>query len=398
MTTIPTGTVKFSDIQTALGGTNPIKFSEYYKDATEGYSSGIDGIPNRFSAIKVSNFRGKRRGLVGSYGFLYHRFTNAGASGRNGPTLQQCRTEYASATWAQDSNNNWLNMTSNNGIQVWKVPATASYSIHCAGASGGLDTHNNVNVTSGRIISAQVNLTENDTLHIVVGQQGESRMYQTGGGGGTFVFRNGIFGRFLMAAGGGGGSTHTQIGSDGNFGPSGRNAGGGSNADGGTGGSGGTGGTNGTGGSGGGGVLFTGNNGESGSAGTNGGTGGNGGASTQTSGGGGGAGVGLVSSAATFIGGAGSTNGTAGGHGGNGGFGGGGGAGRGNDGGGGGGGGGGYSGGGGGGGSFQNAGGGGGGGSFVADLGIVTASNLNWGINSGHGWVEIQSSETVTPR
>jgi hypothetical protein len=44
-----------------------------------------------------------------SYIFTLHTFTNAGATGRTGPTLSAVRSEYSSASWAQ--NNNYLSMT-----------------------------------------------------------------------------------------------------------------------------------------------------------------------------------------------------------------------------------------------------------------------------------------------
>ena len=51
------------------------------------------------------------------YSFSSHTFTNCGASGRNGPTLSQCRSQYASTGWQ----NTYLNM-STQGYQEWTVP------------------------------------------------------------------------------------------------------------------------------------------------------------------------------------------------------------------------------------------------------------------------------------
>jgi uncharacterized protein YcbX len=57
---LPTTNLKFSNLR-SLGGTNPIKFSGYYKDAVSGFASSITGIPNRGSSIRMSQFRGKQR-------------------------------------------------------------------------------------------------------------------------------------------------------------------------------------------------------------------------------------------------------------------------------------------------------------------------------------------------
>lgn len=71
------------------------------------------------------------------YTFVSHTFTNCGQTGGTGPILANCRGTYgAGVTWAQDTTNNYLNM-STNGIQEWKVPVTATYTIDAYGAQGG---------------------------------------------------------------------------------------------------------------------------------------------------------------------------------------------------------------------------------------------------------------------
>lgn len=54
-----TGPLKFSDIQTEFGGTNPISMSEYYKDASTGYASSVSDMSVKGTAINVGKFRGK---------------------------------------------------------------------------------------------------------------------------------------------------------------------------------------------------------------------------------------------------------------------------------------------------------------------------------------------------
>lgn len=51
------GVIKFSEIQTEFGGTNPINLTEYY---TSGYSSGVTGIPAS-GQISISQFYGKAK-------------------------------------------------------------------------------------------------------------------------------------------------------------------------------------------------------------------------------------------------------------------------------------------------------------------------------------------------
>ena len=56
-----TGQISLSNIQTIMGGTNPIALSEYYQNASTGFTSGISGIPNINSVIKLSTFQGKSK-------------------------------------------------------------------------------------------------------------------------------------------------------------------------------------------------------------------------------------------------------------------------------------------------------------------------------------------------
>jgi len=157
---------------------------------------------------------------VALYSFSTFTFDNAGATGRLGPDLSACRTRYAAqfptATWTQDTTNKYLDM-STNGIQLWTVPATGSYTISCAGAragSGGSFTGG-----YGRIVSGTFILTKGDILKLLVGQMGATYMASPGytintagtGGGGTFVttFDNTIL---LIGGGGGGGKNNPTWG------------------------------------------------------------------------------------------------------------------------------------------------------------------------------------------
>jgi hypothetical protein len=139
------------------------------------------------------------------YAYTPHTFTTAGASGRTGPTLSAVRTEYANAgaTWASSH----VNMTNNNGIQLWTVPATGSYTIRAVGAGvpySGDQTANGMNqFQKGMDATITTTLTRGEVLRILVGQSPDYALWGTGGAGGTFVVR-GTQTPIIVAGGGGG--------------------------------------------------------------------------------------------------------------------------------------------------------------------------------------------------
>ena len=301
------------------------------------------------------------------YPFSTHTFTTASVTGRNGPTLAQVQSAYSSQPWA--SNTAYLDMTTE-GVQIWTVPETATYTITAAGAVGGAGTAGAKAGGGGRVISGSISLVQNQHLYIVSGQAGTDNSYQAGGGGGTYVYADSISSTsYVLIAGGGGGATHGVAGIIGNTTTSGQTGTGTYGGSGGTAGAGGNKGlvSNGTAGTGTNGSAALGGNGSNTvDCATHGGAGGGGGTGT--------------SGAATFIGGlygAATTGGV-------GGFGAGGAGGSGCSGGGGGGGGGGYSGGGGG----SGGSGAGGGGGSAADA-SVTSYNNSAGTNTGAGYVTI---------
>lgn len=133
-------------------------------------------------------------------------FTSAGVTGYNGPTLSQIQSSYVATSWTQ--NTSYLNMTSNNGIQLWTVPANGVYRILALGASGG---GNQYYGGRGIYMRGDVSLTYGQVIQILVGQGGASMSGSTtcnsGGGGGTFVVGtvNGTANQPIIVAGGGGG-------------------------------------------------------------------------------------------------------------------------------------------------------------------------------------------------
>lgn len=151
------------------------------------------------------------------YSFSTFTFTSANVAGRAGPTLSQCLANYNTV------DNSWLNDTNFynvpvQGIQLWTVPRTGIYRITSAGARGGKSHAANLEGGFGAQIIADISLTKNDKIAIVVGQEGRDRSNSAlltgnygggGGGGGSFVYDNATT-TYYIVAGGGGGAASTR--------------------------------------------------------------------------------------------------------------------------------------------------------------------------------------------
>lgn len=135
-----------------------------------------------------------------------YEFSNAGVTGRNGPTLAQVNAAYDGTNLAGD-----INM-STQGIQEWTVPVSGTYTIAAFGAQGGNGSNGNGSSTTmgglGAIMKGEFALTAGEKLKILVGQKGsEETSYSHrpgGGGGGTFVVKSDNT-KLIIAGGGGGG-------------------------------------------------------------------------------------------------------------------------------------------------------------------------------------------------
>lgn len=137
------------------------------------------------------------------FSFSNHTFTpGTNTVGRDGPTLTELQSAYSSTSWV--SNTDYFNVVS--GVQLFKIPETASYTIQAAGSRGGQEISN---YGQGRIVNGTADFNKNDVLAIIVGQEGRNR----GGGGGTYVWYWGASissstpgtQNLIIAAGGGGG-------------------------------------------------------------------------------------------------------------------------------------------------------------------------------------------------
>jgi hypothetical protein len=132
-------------------------------------------------------------------------FTNAGATGRFGPTQSQINTSYAGTSLEGSVT---INET-HQGIQEWMVPATGTYRIEAWGSQGGNEKINQGGL--GAKVSGNFEFDFGSTLKILIGQRTEELPGEpndpyrrgAGGGGGSFIEFNGIL---LIAAGGGGGA------------------------------------------------------------------------------------------------------------------------------------------------------------------------------------------------
>ena len=98
-------------------------------------------------------------------------------------------------------------MTNDNGIQLWTVPATATYIIRAVGAGvtySSMYTTNGMNeFQKGMDATIITTLNKDEVINILVGQSVDTGTSQMGGAGGTFVVR-GTQTAIIVAGGGGG--------------------------------------------------------------------------------------------------------------------------------------------------------------------------------------------------
>jgi hypothetical protein len=164
---------------------------------------------------------------------------NNGTTGRFGPTLGQAQSACNNAAIAN-------NMTVSSGvISFASVFPAGTYTFRTAGASGGNSGSNSRTGGSGYQFDTSITLTGSETLKLIVGQAGIGGQGRTGGGGGaSWVWRDGDSTLLCVASGGGGAAYDNTSAANGDNGQSGTSGTAGKNSGGaaGTGGQGGTGG------------------------------------------------------------------------------------------------------------------------------------------------------------
>ena len=106
---------------------------------------------------------------------------------------------------------------------TYTVPAGVSQiTIVAQGADGGLATGAANGPGGGATVTTVVNVNPGDTVQFVIGAAGATGDLESGGGGGTGVFVNGVL---AMVAGGGGGEDNTGNGDGGQAGTGGSSGG-----------------------------------------------------------------------------------------------------------------------------------------------------------------------------
>lgn len=122
--------------------------------------------------------------------------SSCGAEGADGPaTKSACDAVYSGA-------GSQLLDSVSNGIQVVKIPETGHYRFDAGGAPGGGAGG------KGAIVSGTFKFNKDDKIRVLVGQEGSGPVSSTiggGGGGATFVWKDGASEPLLVGAGGGGG-------------------------------------------------------------------------------------------------------------------------------------------------------------------------------------------------
>jgi hypothetical protein len=148
------------------------------------------------------------------YSFTTFTFTNAGISGRTGPSLANCLASYNTVTNPWLTNTAFFNVITS-GYQLWTVPATGSYQIIAQGASGAAGQNGSRGV--GARTTGTFSLTMSTKIIIGVGQIGTGAFtqcgspYASGGGGGcSFVLTEDLAAIYMIAGGGGAASATNQ--------------------------------------------------------------------------------------------------------------------------------------------------------------------------------------------
>jgi hypothetical protein len=205
-----TGSILFNSNNVIIQGNSSEQVTVSGLSAGTNYTlySVLTDAKNFFTRTTVT--QSASTGIAALYSFTTHTFTNATATGRNGPTLAQCRTAYNSSSWTQNS----LFFDVVSGIQYWTVPEDGIYQIEAAGAQG-----EGTSPGLGARMRGNFSLTKGEIIRILIGQiPAGSAGTNAGGGGGSFVVKSPYNNNdsILVIAGGGGGSRSTVSNRHGN--------------------------------------------------------------------------------------------------------------------------------------------------------------------------------------
>ena len=116
-------------------------------------AAGTTSVTFRLTDNASGLFTDRAINIVGStpppelYSFTTHTFTDAGQTGRTGPTITHARNAYSisvppspASPWDEDTN--LFNVTA--GIQLWTVPRTGTYEFELGGSRGGVRQSNSL--------------------------------------------------------------------------------------------------------------------------------------------------------------------------------------------------------------------------------------------------------------
>ena len=148
--------------------------------------------------------------------FSEFTFTNGTNIGPTGPSSANLLAAYNTSTYPFLTDSEIF--TVSNGIQVLRLTTTGVYRIEAYGAEGGGATTITAISGKGAIMKGDFSLSAGAILYILVGQQGQSMGYASGGGGGTFVGTGASLATstaLIVAGGGGGGGNSTGSGRNG---------------------------------------------------------------------------------------------------------------------------------------------------------------------------------------
>lgn len=197
------------NISGTLPGTGVLTGDTTYTFTAGATDSSGNMTPRNFNII-VKNSVGQL------YDFITHTFTSGTSANMYGPSLSTIQGLYTTS-WESDTDLFDLYMTQN-GYQLWTVPASGTYTIQARGARGGGAS----SYGYGADVTITANLSVNQKLVIIPGlpgHAGNSSENNPGGGGGSFVFLATSTGdplvddTLLVAAGGGGGGGSLAVNS-----------------------------------------------------------------------------------------------------------------------------------------------------------------------------------------
>lgn len=131
------------------------------------------------------------------------QLTTCGATGRSGPTLDMCKSEYLSRDWAQSD----ATFRVTNGVQQVLIQQSGLYQVTLAGAAAGRGGQ-------GIVVQGRQFFRAGQWAYVAVGQRGTvgnaSDCESSGGGGGSWlsVDADRAGNKLLAVAGGGGGQSN----------------------------------------------------------------------------------------------------------------------------------------------------------------------------------------------